>query len=157
VVQTIDFSGNLKNQYEEIRYPYAVAYDRCWLVDGNFNIDYIYTKSSDDEEYFIADSPVNAGDIEASASSERAWYVSFDRSKSTVLQLSADGTRQLKLSYFFNPYDLDVNPYDLHVNPYDGSLLVVDSWNGRVFHYDKSNKLIGEMTDLYFPVKVVVQ
>jgi hypothetical protein len=241
VIQEIDFSGNLKSQYEEIRYPYAVAYDpvgslfwitdssgflytldtqaddinysyvslskpisihiapeknlisvvdagekeivqfnrsgnlinkitlingkplegpyryvidekhdRSWLVDGNMDIDYIYTKSFEDEEYFLADSVLNAGDIEVSLSGEKAWYVSFNRRESIVLQLSAEGTRQLKLSYFYNPFDL-------HVNPYDGSLLVVDSWNGRVLHYDDSNRLIGEMVNLIFPVKVLVQ
>ncbi len=241
MIQEIDFSGNLKSQYDEIRYPYAVAYDpvgslfwivdssgflytldtqaddinyvyisfskpisihiapeknlisvvdagekeivqfnrsgnlinkitlingkplegpyryiidekhdRSWLVDGNMDIDYIYTKSSEDEEYFLADSVINAGDIEVSPSSEQAWYVSFNRDSSIVLQLSAEGTRQLELSYFYNPFDL-------HVNPYDGSLIVVDSWNGRVLHYDDSNRLIGEMVNLSFPVKVLVQ
>ncbi|MEE9117452.1 MAG: hypothetical protein V3U02_02500, partial [Calditrichia bacterium] len=114
------------------------------------DIDYIYTKSSEDEEYFLADSVINAGDIEVSPSSEQAWYVSFNRDSSIVLQLSAEGTRQLELSYFYNPYDI-------HVNPYDGSLLVVDSWNGRVLHYDDSNRLIGKMVNLSFPVKVMVQ
>jgi Tol biopolymer transport system component len=117
------------------------------------DIDYIYTKSSEDEEYFRADSVVNAGDIEVSPESEQAWYVSFEGfegNSSIVLQLSAEGTRQLKLSHFFNPYDI-------HVNPYDGSLLVVDSRNGRVLHYNNSNRIIGEMVNLSFPVKVLVQ
>jgi len=132
------------------RYVIDEQHERSWLVDGNLDIDYIYTKSSDDEEFFLADSVFNAGDIEINPSNEMAWYVSFSRDRSTVLQLSAEGTRQLELSYFFNPFDLQVNPYD-------GSLLVADSWNGRVLHYDSSNKLIGEIKNLIFPVKVVVQ
>ena len=241
VIHEIDFSGNLKNRYYGIRYPYSVAYDpvgslfwiadssgalyildtntdnispvylslskpisihiaaqqniisivdvgekeivqinrygyllskitsvngkslegpshyivdeknnRSWLIDGNSNIDYIYTKLAEDEEYFLADSVLNAGDIDISLSNELAWYVSYNRDRSIVLQLSADGTRQLELSYFYNPLDL-------HVNPYDGSLLVVDSWNGSVIHYDNSNRIIGKIANLVFPVKVVVQ
>jgi hypothetical protein len=132
------------------RYVIDEKNDRCWLVDGNMNIDYIYTKHLDDQDFFLADSAGNAGDIEASLTSEQAWYVSFNVDESVVLQLSAEGTRQLKLSYFFNPYDLQVNHYD-------GTLLVADSWNGRILHYDGSNRLIGEAKNLIFPVKVVVQ
>jgi hypothetical protein len=132
------------------RYVIDERHDRCWLVDGNSIIDYIYTKDLDDNEFFLADSALNAGDIEVSLSSEEAWYVSFNRSESVVLQLSATGTRQLELAYFFNPFDILVNPYD-------GSLLVVDSWNGRIAHYNGSNALIGEVDNLIFPVKVVVQ
>jgi hypothetical protein len=132
------------------RYVIDEKHDRSWLVDGNSVIDYIYTKSLDDSEFFLADSALNAGDIEASFFSEQAWYVSFNVNESVVLQLSADGTRQLELSYFFNPYDLQVNPYN-------GSLIVVDSWNGKILHYNQSNKLIGEMENLIFPVKVIVQ
>jgi len=132
------------------RFVIDEKHERCWLVDGNSFIDYIYTKSLDDQTFFLADSALNAGDIEVSLSSENAWYVSFDRSESVVLQLSAEGTRQLELAYFFNPFDIQVNPYD-------GSLIVVDSWNGRILHYDGSNRLIGEMKNLIFPVKVAIQ
>jgi hypothetical protein len=124
--------------------------DRCWLVDGNANIDYIYTKSLEENEFFLADSALNAGDVAISLSSEHAWYVSFNSDESVVLQLSASGTRQLELKYFFNPYDI-------HVNPYDGSLLVVDSWNGKIVHFNEANKVIGEAENLVFPVKVIVQ
>jgi len=152
-------SGTLINKISSVngkplegpyRYVIDEQHDRCWLVDGKSNIDYIYTKSLDEDDFFLADSVYNAGDIEVSFFSEQAWYVSFDRDESVVLQLSAEGTRQLKLSYFFNPYDLQVNPYD-------GSLIVADSWNGKVLHFNRSNKLIGEMKNLIFPVKVVVQ
>jgi hypothetical protein len=132
------------------RYVIDEKHDRCWLVDGNSNIDYIYTKILDDQKFFLADSAQNAGDIEVSHSSDQAWYVSFNRNESVVLQLSAGGTRHLELTYFYNPFDLQVNPYD-------GSLIVVDSWNGRILHYDSSSRLIGEMKNLIFPVKVVVQ
>jgi len=144
--------STINNKPLEGPYRYVIdeKHDRSWLVDGNSAIDYIYTKSSEDEDFFLADSASNAGDIEVCLSSEQAWYVSFRGDRSIVLQLSAEGTRQLELSYFFNPFDL-------HVNPYDGSLIVVDSWFGRVLHYDNSNKLIGEMRNLVFPVKVVVQ
>jgi len=149
IVNTIShINGNpLEGPY---RYIIDEENDRGWLVDGNMEIDYIYTNSSESEDYFLADSIYNAGDIEINPSNGQAWYISFNRDSSEVLQLSADGTRQLELKYFYNPYDLQVNPYD-------GSLLVVDSWNGRVLHYDSSNKLIGEIRNLVFPVKVVVQ
>ena len=137
----------LKGPY---RYVIDEVHNRCWLVDGDANIDYIYTKSLEESEFFLADSTLNAGDIAVSLSSEHAWYVTFNGKSSVVLQLSASGTRQLQLAYFFNPFDL-------HVNPYDGSLLVADSWNGRIVHYNESNKVIGEAENLIFPVKVVVQ
>ena len=125
-------------------------HNRIWLVDGNSNFDYIYTKLSEDENYFLADSVLNCGDIDISLSSDLAWYVSLNSNRSSVLQLSPDGTRLFELTYFYNPFDLQVNPYD-------GSLLVVDSWSGRVLHYDNSNRIIGIMKNLIFPVKVVVQ
>lgn len=152
-------SGTLINRISTIngkplegpyRYITDEKHNRIWLVDGNSDKDYIYTKSVDDEEFFLADSALNAGDIEPDFFGEQAWYVSFNVDESVIMQLSAEGTRQLELSYFFNPYDIQVNPYD-------GSLLVADSWNGIVKHYNKSNKLIGEMENLIFPVKVIVQ
>jgi hypothetical protein len=152
-------SGNLIERITSINgkplegpYRYVVdeKHNRCWLIDGNSKIDYIYTKSLDDQEFFLADSSQNAGDIEVSKFSGQAWYVSFNRNESVVLQLSAEGTRQLELAYFYNPFDLQINPYD-------GSLLIVDSWNGRIIHYDTSNRVIGELQNLIFPVKVVVQ
>ena len=143
-------SINGKSLEGPYRFVIDETHNRCWMVDGNSNIDYIYTKSLDEEEFFLADSSLNAGDIEVSRFFERAWYVSFDNSQSVVLQLSAEGTRQLELSYFYNPYDL-------HVNQYDGSLIVVDSWNGKVLHYNESNRQIGRIESLVFPVKVVVQ
>jgi hypothetical protein len=143
-------SVNSKSLEGPYRYVIDEMHDRCWMVEGNSNIDYIYTKSLNDTEFFLADSSSNAGDIDVSHSSEHAWYVSFANSESTVLQLSAGGTRQLELAYFYNPYDL-------HINQYDGSLLIVDSWNGKVLHYNLSNSLIGKIENLIFPIKVVVQ
>jgi hypothetical protein len=67
------------------------------------------------------------------------------------VQLSADGTRQTNLpDYFYNPYDIEINPYD-------GTMLVVDTGNGRVIHYDRNKEVIGMIGNLNFPVKVVIE
>lgn len=132
------------------RFVIDEAHNRIWLIDGSGNAEYVYTRRRDEIPFIRADSVRNAGDLEVNFLDETAWFVLFNYQSSNVLQLSKEGTRQLELSGFYNPYDLEVNPYD-------GTLLIVDTGNDRVIHYNLSYDIIGELGNLIFPVKVVVQ
>lgn len=131
-------------------FVYDTSNDRYWLIDGNANNDFVYTRRSHEDVFFQADSIWLAGDLEADSISGNVWYISYDYQNSKVLQLSPDGTRPIELSGFYNPYDIEINPHD-------GTLLIVDTGNGRVLHYTRDQELIGVTNNLNFPVKVLVE
>ena len=89
-------------------------------------------------------------DLVVDPSDETCWYISFTIGNSSAVQLSPDGTRQSELDGFNNPLDIQINPYD-------GTLLVVESSNYRVLHYDHSLSLLGELNIFNFPVKVRIE
>ncbi len=127
--------------------------DRYWLIDGNENVDYIYTRRLQDNTYSLIDSLEDAGDLEIGLIDETAWIGSIDIPNSLVLQLSPEGTRQLQLSGFYYAYDLQINPHD-------GTLLVVDLRNtekDRVMHYNRSHEVIGSSNIYNTPVRVLVE
>ena len=133
------------------RYRLDPALNREWLIDGNGTADFIYTKLLSDDIFTRIDSVTLAGDLEIDLINGMAWYVLFNTQRSLVVQLSPDGSRQTDLpDYFYNPYDIKINPYD-------GTILVVDTGNGRVMHYNRELEVIGMTSHLNFPVKVVVE
>ena len=133
-----------------IRYEIDETHQREWLVDSDQEIDYIYTKTLGSENFTLADSAYAVRDLVVDPSDETCWYISFTIGNSSAVQLSPDGTRQSELDGFNNPLDLQINPYD-------GTLLVVESSNYRVLHYDHSLSLLGELNIFNFPVKVRIE
>jgi hypothetical protein len=121
-----------------------------WLVDDSGTWDRIYARTNPAEDFKCLDSLTAAGDISCAADSARLWVVKLDNFASAVLQLSASGTRQIELTGFYNPYDLEINRYD-------GTLLVADSGNKRVVHYDRHHQVLGINFNLNFPIKVMVE
>jgi hypothetical protein len=131
---------------------------RVWVIDAADEYDLIFTKKLQDDRYTFVDSvsyriPYGYDiyrDLDPDPINEMAWYVSINLDTANVMQLSADGTRHLELKNFYYPYNIAVNPYD-------GTLLVVDSGNRRVIHYQQSDVIMGMATNLNFPVKVRIQ
>jgi len=128
--------------------------DRTWLIDREYEFDYIYAKGPGENDYTLLDSvqyksDLN-GDIEINKNDETSWFISYNKQNSTVVQLSATGSRQLVLSGYYDPYDILINPYD-------GTLLVADSGHSIVLHYNRNNTIIGQSQSLQFPVKVLVE
>jgi hypothetical protein len=121
-----------------------------WLVDDTGNWDRIYARPDPGNDFQCLDSLAAAGDISCMNDSALIWIVNLDNFDSSVLQLSASGTRQLELTGFYNPYDLEINRYD-------GTLLVADSGNRRVVHYDRHQQVLGTNFNLNFPIKVMVE
>jgi hypothetical protein len=132
------------------RYEIDEVHDREWLIDRNEEIDYIYTKSRQAENFNLIDSVYFSGDLAINALDGTCWYLSYNAQNSAVLQLSPDGTRQSEIDGFYNPYDIQTNPYD-------GTLIVVDSGRHRVIHYDETPAVLGLADFFNFPVKIRIE
>jgi hypothetical protein len=149
---------NGKNLEGPARYIADDINDRDWMIDRNEILDRIYTKPQQSDMFTYADSLSKPGRLEGASRSDLvtnpfndlAWTILLNNQSSSVLQLSADGTRHWELTGFYNPYDLEINPYD-------GTLLVVDTGNSRVVHYDKSHNILGTAETLNFPIKVLIE
>lgn len=128
------------------------ARKRIWFTDRHGDREYLFTGTMLDSVSNITciDSTGNYGDITLAPRTGNLWYVSYDENNSSVVQLSADGVRQMQVSGFYTPYDISVNPYD-------GTVLISDTRNYRVVHYDENMELIGSRDDCGFPVKVVIE
>jgi hypothetical protein len=121
-----------------------------WLIDDSGAWDFIYNRSGPAADFRKIDSLGTAGDLVIAADSSSCWVANLDNFDSSVLQLSSSGTRQIELKGYYNPYDLEINPYD-------GTLLVADSGNRRVVHYDRYHQVLGLNSNLNFPVRVMVE
>ncbi len=111
---------------------------------------YIYTKSTDDTQYSKIEIPVRVSDMEISTTEESVYLTEFNGINSSVLQLYPDGSRQIAVVGFYNPLDIEVNKYD-------ASLIISDTGNGAIWHYDQEAWFIGRFTNLYLPGKVTVE
>jgi hypothetical protein len=149
IVDIIDSTDQIELQSPE-KYLDDEMNARAWIIDKSDPLDYIYFKNSSVDEYARIDSLPDVGDIVLSQDKNSIWMVDLNNFNSSIVQLSTTGTRQLKLTGFFNPLDINVNKYD-------GTLLVVDSGNGRVLHYDNDHQILGNFSSLNFPVKVLVE
>jgi len=154
-----DRAGNVISEISSIgdhplikpeRYLETADTGRFWLVDDAGIWDRIYTRLVTMEDFQCIDSLNAAGDLALATDHTLVWIVNYNNIDSSVMQLSASGTRPLELKGFYNPYDIEINPYD-------GSLLIADTGNGRVLHYDNTGQLIGKYLNLNFPVKVMVE
>ena len=149
VLQTIsDINGTPLNFPEE--FIHDEIYNRYWLLENTGSMAYIYTKKVDDSQYSIFEVTGSISDIELSISSDFVYLSEFDKINSSVLQLYPNGVRQIALTGFFNPLDITVNQYD-------NSVLISDTGNGIVWHYDHEAYFIGRFTNLYLPSKVIVE
>ncbi len=155
----LDHNGNYISEISTVRNDPLVQPERYaespdlkhyWLVDDTGSWDRIYARTDAGEDFQCLDSLKIAGDISCAADSAVLWIVNLDDFDSAVMQLSASGTRPLELMGFYNPYDLEINRYD-------GTLLVADSGNRRVVHYDRHHQLLGTNFNLNFPIKVMVE
>ncbi len=153
IVQTIS-SINEKKLSDPIRFVIDEVNNKTWLVDRQNEFDYIYIKGAGENEYTLLDSVHYRselhGDLELNMQEDASWLISYNGQNSAVVQLSATGSRQLELSGYYNPYDIQINPYD-------ETLLVADSGHSIVLHYNRDNNLIGQSKNLQFPVKVLVE
>ncbi len=154
-----DHNGNyiseistVQNQPLILPERYVESQDRkyFWLIDDTGAWDRIYTRTNNSEAFQCIDSLKTAGDISCVADSALIWIVNLNNIDSSVMQLSASGTRQIELMGYYNPYDLEINRYD-------GTLLVADSGNRRVVHYDQYHQVLGINFNLNFPIKVMVE
>lgn len=149
LLENIDYIGN-----HQITNPKKFIMnsidDRFWLIDQINNKDYIYTGFFLTQEIFLADSVDNAADLCISPIDQSAWIISQKWAKSTILQLSKEGIRQLELSGFYNPNHLTHNPYD-------GTLLVADTGNYRLIHYTPGFEILGIYSQLNTPVRIEVE
>jgi hypothetical protein len=154
-----DRNGNVISEISSIqnhplfkpeRYLEAEDNGRFWLVDDAGDWDRVYSRAVIMEDFLMVDSLTAAGDLALTVDNTLVWIVIFNTLDSSVMQLSASGTRSLEIKGLYNPYDIEINPYD-------GTLLIADTGNGRVLHYDPAFQLIGKYLNLNFPVKVMVE
>ncbi len=149
IVNTIS-AINGKKLTEPTRFVIDEINDRTWLIDRNYEFDYIYTKGTNENDYTLLDSVFYSGDLETNSFDETGWLISYNAQNSAILQLSATGSRQLELFGYYNPNDILINPFD-------GTLLVADSGHSLVIHYDRDNNILGSTHNLTFPVKVLIE
>jgi DNA-binding beta-propeller fold protein YncE len=123
---------------------------RQWLVDDAGVWDRIYCHTMTMDDFLYIDSLNATGDLVPVLGDTLIWIVNFNGIDSSVMQLSASGTRPLEIKGLYIPYDIEINPND-------GTLLIADTGNGRVLHYDAAFKLIGKFSNLNFPVKVIAE
>ena len=149
-------NGELSAEYTNLRGdPYKFLhdeiYDRVWLLEKSSGLDYIYTREFSDTIFTFIDSLNTAEDIELMRGINGIYLVEFDGINSSVVQLSASGTRQIAVTGFTYLIDIDVNKYDF-------SLLTLDLGltNGILTFYS-NNILLGSYRSLYLPQKVVIE
>lgn len=133
-----------------IKFIHDEIYDRYWLLESTGSMTYIYTKSTDDAHYSKIEIPVRVSDMEISTTEESVYLAEINGINSSVLQLYPDGSRQIAVTGFYNPLDIEVNKYD-------ASLIISDTGNGVIWHYDQEAWFIGRFTNLYLPGKATVE
>ena len=155
----VDRSGTIKNMISDIngipldnpvKYIHDEIYDRDWLLESKGSMTYIYTKYSNDIEYTSMVLSAGVRDMEIALKNESAYVVEFNGINSSVVQLYPDGSRQIAVTGFYNPIDIEVNKYD-------ASLLVADTGNGIIWHFNHEFLLIGSYSNLYLPSKVILE
>jgi hypothetical protein len=137
--------------------PEKFIYDeqrgRSWFSDGNGQKDYIYTKLPSENKFQCIDSLSNAGDFELDPTEDAILLISLNPDEinnSFIMQLYANGDRQTCIS------DL-IYPLDISINMYDQSILVADSYCGRVLHYTENFRLLGFSNFYNFPIKILIE
>ena len=149
IINTIsEINGSQLNN--PVKFIHDEIYNRYWLLESTGSMTYIYTKSIDDTQYSKIEIPVRVSDMEISTSEESVYLTEFNGSNSSVLQLYPDGSRQIAVAGLYNPLDIEVNKYD-------ASLIISDTGNGVIRHYDKEAWFIGRFTNLYLPGKATVE
>jgi hypothetical protein len=123
---------------------------RIWLVDGDNHKEYLYTKHLNDAFFAVIDSFENIGDMRLSSIDESIYLIELNGQNSQIMQLYPSTNRHFligNLNY----------PLGIAVNPYDESLLVAETYNSRVKHYNFQQNIIGILTGLNFPFKVTIE
>ncbi len=143
-----EVNGNQLNN--PVKYIHDEIYQRIWLLENVGGNSYIYTKHIDDNLYTEIELPTYVKEIEISRNNESIFLAEYNGINSSVVQLYPDGSRQIAVTGFYNPLDIEVNKYD-------SSLLVSDTGNGVIWHYSTEFLLIGKITNLYLPHKVILE
>jgi hypothetical protein len=127
--------------------------ERYWISDGNEHKDYIYTKLASENNFYCMDSLGDAGDFELHPEEDAILLISLSinyTDNSFIMQLSANGNRQILIS------DL-IYPLDISINMYDETILVADSYYGRILHYNRDSRLLGYSDFYNFPIKILIE
>lgn len=125
-------------------------YGRIWLVDGDSTRDVLYSKHTEESQYIKIDSLDNIGDICLSPNDDSIYLVHLDGNFSQVLQLFPSGKRQVVVDNLYYPLSIAINSYD-------NSLCIADTYNSQVKHYDNEQNIIGILSNLVFPLKVIIE
>jgi hypothetical protein len=136
-------SGPEKYLVDELR-------ERIWLVDGNNQKEYLYSKNYNDILFTKIDSLQNIGALCLSPVDGSIYIVDLNEQNSQIMQLSPYGNRQLVVTNLNFPLSVEVNHYD-------ESILIADTYNSQVKHYDNEKKNIGTIKTLNYPLKVIVE
>ena len=154
-----DLNGNYINKISQIgnyifikpkKFVVDSADNQFWLVEEVHNKDYLYTGSIANAQISLVDSFEYVFEISLSPVDQTLWISVFENANSSIMQLSKAGIRQSELTGYLNPYHVTHNPYD-------GTLLVTDSGNRRVMHYDDYFEILGIFTKLNFPIRIQVE
>ena len=152
IIEVIDQINGFPLQGPQ-KFVYDEQRQRYWFLDGNNQKDYIYTKRSSETTYQCIDSLNIIGDFELHPAEDAILIISLPRNgtnNSSVMQLYANGDRQTVIA------DL-IYPLDIGINKYDESILIADSYHGRVLHYNREYKLLGFSNIYNFPIKILVE
>jgi len=161
-IYRFDINGNFVNKFSQIgsynfRNPRKIIFDsvdnQFWFIDNSGDKDYLYTGFINNFQISPVDTFKHIFEIHLNPNDQHAWISVNEDDKFKVLQLSKAGIRLSKLEedieYFY--------PYHVTHNPYDGTLLVTDSGNKRIIHYNEDFDKLGIFTNLNFPIRLEVE
>jgi hypothetical protein len=152
IIEVIDTINNFPLQGPK-KFVYDERRERYWFLDSNNQKDYIYTKLSSETTFQCIDSLNIIGDFELHPAEDAILLISLSpdsKNYSSIMQLYANGDRQTIISNL-------IYPLDISINKYDESILIADSYYGRILHYDREYKLLGFSDTYNFPIKVLIE
>jgi hypothetical protein len=141
---------NNQSLQNPIQFLHNEPYKQYWLLESTGRFTYINTKSDSDSDFVRTDTTNSASDMEYAVRDNSIYLAEFNGINSSVLQLYPDGARQISVTGFYNPVDIEINKYD-------ATLLVADTGYGIIWHFDREHNRIGSFHNLGTPIKVIVE
>ena len=159
-IYRFNFDGNYISRIQSIgEYsfinPKKIVFDaidnQYWLIDKSNDQYFLFSGNINNAQITAVDTFEYVFDIHLNPINQNAWISVVEDGISKILQLSKAGIRHSnELKGYYSPRHVTHNPYD-------GTLLVTDSGNSRIIHYNEDFDKLGIFTNLNFPIRLEVE